>query len=167
MFCLNHPLWFDRPNNIWRSLAYIVMHSSQASCHFVLLRFKYLLSTLFSNTLYLYARDQFLHPNKTKQNKQHSIVSHILIFAFLVMRWKDWGLNLLNWMIGNIVRVSSVPNISANAILICYIPKYVIVVTFSKYLFGLFILWFCRASDDETWCKEFAVTLILWPNIIC
>jgi hypothetical protein len=44
MHRLSHPLWFDRPNNMWWSaqvVELLIMRSSPASCYFLPLRAKY------------------------------------------------------------------------------------------------------------------------------
>jgi hypothetical protein len=56
MSCLSNPSWLHHSNYTWRTLQImklLIMQSSPTSCHFIVLWFKYLLNTLFSDTLSL------------------------------------------------------------------------------------------------------------------
>jgi hypothetical protein len=80
-------LVLDHPNYIWRKvqvLKLLTVQSSSASCHFIPLRSKYLLSILFSNIFTLLPSlnvgHQVSHPHRTTGK---IIVLYLLISTFL------------------------------------------------------------------------------------
>jgi hypothetical protein len=95
MPCLSHPPWLDYSNSncIWRRvrvMKLLIMEFPPTSCHFISLRTKIPLSTLFSNTLSLCSslnvRDQVSHSNRTTGK---IIFFYTLIFTCLDSRLED------------------------------------------------------------------------------
>ena len=93
MPCPSHSSRFYHLNNIWlgvQIIKHLIMYYSQLPYHLNPLRPKYLLSTLFSNTLSLHSSlsvsNQFSHPYKTTGRIE---VLHIVVFIFLDSKLED------------------------------------------------------------------------------